>query len=88
MNPANPVLTESEKILNGLIILCVNGYHCTRAGSGYIVSGGPVMKEAHLVLESLGWFFDQIRGRWEFPVFPSDPPGEKRNAGPGSGEPV
>jgi len=84
MNPPNRVLTESEQILNGLIVLCQSGYHCVRASNGYIVSGGPVMKEAHLTLERFGWHFDKFRGRWEFPVFAADPEQEPRNAGPGS----
>lgn len=89
MNPTddlhNRVLTESEQILNGLIILCKNGYCCVRSGPGYIVSGGPVMKPIHLALENLGWYFCKNRGRWEFPIFAADYPQEPRNAG-GDGE--
>lgn len=85
-NYANRVLTESEQILNGLIILCKNGYHCVRSGPGYLVSGGPVMKNVHLALEDLGWHFCKTFGRWEFPVFSADPPQEPRNAGSENGE--
>lgn len=86
--PEDRVLTESERILNGLIVLCTNGYHCTKAGPGYIVSGGPVMKEAHIILENLGWVFDKYLSRWEYVVFQADEATEERNAGPENGEPV
>ena len=88
MDLPNPVLTESEQILNGLIVLCRNSYHCVRTGPGYIVSGGALMRKEHLIMESFGWYFDQIRGRWEFPVFVADKFIEPRNAGPKNGEPA
>lgn len=78
----NRVLTESEQILNGLIVLCQSGYHCVRTGPGYIVSGGAVMRKQHLLMESFNWHFDKVRGRWEYVTFPADPLQEPRNAGP------
>ena len=92
MNPTDDystrVLTESERILNGLILLCKNGYYCMRAGPGYIVSGGPVMKPVHLAMEDLGWYFCKTQGRWEYVTFSADPPQEERNAGSKNGEPA
>ena len=91
MNPANDfsnrVLTESEQILNGLIVLCRNGYHGVRTGSGYLVSGGALMRKDHLLMESFNWHFCKNLGRWEFSVFTADGPQEPRNAG-GDGEPA
>ena len=87
-DPIDRVLTESEKILNGLIILCKNGSYCVRSGPGYLISGGPVLKEVHLAMQELGWFYDGFLCRWEYVTFPADPPPEERNAGPQKGEPV
>lgn len=87
MNVEDRILTESECILNGLIILCRCGYHTVRASNGYFISGGPIMREDHLAMETLKWFYCPIKCRWEFPVFPADPPSESRNVGP-RGEPV
>lgn len=75
-----PALTESEKIVNGLVILCTNGFHTVRAGSGFIVAGGPLFIDDHTRMERFGWFFDKYLGRWEYSVLPVGMPPDGRNA--------